>query len=153
MTYLINCREQESFSKVDLRSGYHQLRIIPEDIPETTLRTMYGSWWLHCGLPCDAFWPNQWPAAFTGPMNRVSDHIYTSVVVFIKDILKYSKDKDEHIVHLRTVLYTLREHQVHSKYKKHEYWLEAMVCLEHMVLKEEIKVNLQKAKAVTKYRS
>ena len=71
-------------------------------------------------------------------------------MVFIKDILKYSKDKDEHTVCLRIVLQTLREHQLHSKYKKHEYWLEAMVFLEHMVPKDEIKVNLQKEKAVTK---
>jgi len=71
-------------------------------------------------------------------------------MVFIKDILKYSKDRDEYPVHLWKVLQTLREYQLHDKYKKHEYWLEAMVFLEHMVPKDEIKVNLQKAKAVTK---
>jgi len=66
--------------------------------------------------------------------------------------LKYSKDKDEHTIYLRTVLQTLREHELHSKYKKHEYWLEEKVFLEHMVPKDESKVNLQKEKAVTKCR-
>jgi len=70
--------------------------------------------------------------------------------VFIKDIFKYSRDKDEHTVHLRTVLQTLMEHQLHSKYKKYEYWFVTMVFLGHMVLKEEIKAKLQKVKAVTK---
>ena len=71
-------------------------------------------------------------------------------MVFIKDILKYSKDKDEHTVYLRTVLQTLNEHQLHSKYKKCERWLEALVFLEHMVSKEEIKVDLQKGESIYK---
>ena len=71
-------------------------------------------------------------------------------MVYIKDVLKYSKDKYEHTVHLRTVLQTLREHKLHNKYKKHEYWFEVMMFLEHMVLKEEIKADLQKVKVVTK---
>jgi len=70
--------------------------------------------------------------------------------VYIKDVLKYSKDKDEHTVHLGTMLQTLREHQLHSKYKKYEYWFEVLVFLEHMVLKKEINADLQKVKAVTK---
>jgi len=74
------------------------------------------------------------------------------VVVVIKDILKYSKDRDEYPVHLWIVLQTLRQRQLHSKYKKHKYWLEAMIFLEHMVPTDEIKVNLQKAKAVKKCR-
>ena len=68
-------------------------------------------------------------------------------MVFMKDILKYSNDKDEHTVYLRTVLQTLKEHQLHSKYKKCERWLEALVFLEHMVSKEEIKVHLQKGES------
>jgi len=71
------------------------------------------------------------------------------VVVYIKDVLKYSKDKDKHTIHLRTVLQTLSEHQLHSKYKKHEFWLEEVVFL-GQVSKEGIKVDLQKVKAVTK---
>ena len=67
------------------------------------------------------------PSAFADFMNRVSGHTYTSVVVFIQDILKYSKDKDDHTVYLRIVLQTLKEHQLHNKYKKCERWLEALV--------------------------
>ena len=70
--------------------------------------------------------------------------------MYIKDVLKYSKDKDEHTVHLRIMLQTLGEHQLHSKYKKYEYWFEVLVFLEHMVLKKEIKADLQKVKAITK---
>jgi len=72
------------------------------------------------------------------------------VVVHIKDVLKYSKDRDEYTIYLRTVLQTLKKHQLHSKYKKNEHWLEALVFLEHMVSKEKIKIVLHKAKAVTK---
>ena len=73
-------------------------------------------------------------------------------MVFIKYILKYSKDRDEYPVHLWIALQNLREHWLHGKYKKHKYWLEAMVFLEHMAPKDEIKVNLQKVKAITKCR-
>jgi len=74
------------------------------------------------------------------------------VGVFIKDILKYSEDRDEYPVHLWIALQNLREHRLHGKYKKHNFWLEAMVFLEHIVPKDEIKVNLQKVKAIIKCR-
>ena len=63
-------------------------------------------------------------------------------MVFIKKYLEILQDRDQHTVHLRTVLQTLREHQLHSKHKKYEYWFEVMVFLEHMVLKEETKADL-----------
>ena len=72
------------------------------------------------------------------------------MVVYKKDVLKYSKDRDRYTIYLRTVLQTLKEHQLHSKYKKREHWLKALVFLEHMVSKEEIKIVLHKAKAVAK---
>ena len=62
------------------------------------------------------------PTAFIDLTNRVSNVSRQVVVVYIKDVLKNSKNKDEHTVHLRTVLQTLKEHQLHSKYKKHEYY-------------------------------
>jgi len=67
----------------------------------------------------------------------------------MKDILIYSKDKDKHTIHLRTVLQTLREHQLHSKYRKHEFWLEEVVFLGHVVSTEGSKVNSKKVKAIT----
>ena len=70
-------------------------------------------------------------------------------MVFIDDILIYSKDKDEHADHLRMVLQTLREHQLYGKLKKCEFWLEEVVFLGHAVTKEGIKVNPQKVKAIT----
>jgi len=72
------------------------------------------------------------------------------MVVFLDKILIYSKDRDKHITHLRIVLQTLKEHQLHRKYKKHEFWLEEVVFLGHVIPKEGIKVNLYKMKAVTK---
>ena len=69
-------------------------------------------------------------------------------MVFIKDILIYSKDRDEHTIHLRTVLQTLRKHKLHNKYKKHEFWLEEVLFLGHVISKEGIKVDLKKVKAI-----
>jgi len=71
-------------------------------------------------------------------------------VVFMDNMLIYSKDRDKHITNLRTLLQTLREHQLHSKYKKREFLLEEVIFLGHVVSKEGIKVNLQKEKVVTK---
>jgi len=71
--------------------------------------------------------------------------------VFIYDILIYSKDKDEHTVYLRTVLQTLREHKLYGKLKKCEFSLEKVVFLGHAVLKEGIKVDPQKVKAITEW--
>ena len=68
-------------------------------------------------------------------------------MVFIDNILIYSKDKDEHITHLRMVLQTLREHQLHSKYKKHEFHLEEVVFLGHVFQRKGL---MQKIKVVTK---
>jgi len=84
-------------------------------------------------------------------MNRVFRYYLDKfVVVFIDNILIYSKDRDEHITYLRMGLQTLREHQLHSKYKKRQFWLEEVVFLGHVVSKEGIKVDLQKVIAVRK---
>jgi len=70
-------------------------------------------------------------------------------VVFIDNILIYSKDRDKHITHLRMVLQTLRKHQLHSEYKKRKFSLEELVFSGHVVSKEGIKVDLKKVKAIT----
>jgi len=73
------------------------------------------------------------------------------VVVFIGDILIYSKDKGEHTNHLRTMLQTLREHQLYAKLKNCEFWLTKVTFLGHVVIKEGIKVNPQKINAIVEW--
>ena len=134
------------FSKIDLRSGYHQLRIKPEDIPKTAFRTRYG----HYKFTVMPFGLTNAPAAFMDLMNRVfRPYLDKFVVVFIDDILMYSKDKEEHADHLRTVLQTLRENRLYAKLKKCEFWLSEVIFLGHVVSKKGIKVDPQKTKAIT----
>jgi len=92
------------------------------------------------------------PVTFIYLMNRVfKPYLDKFVVVFRDDILTYSKDRDEHTIHLRTVLQTLREHQLYGKLKKCEFWLEKVAFLGHLVSKKGIKVNSQKVNAITEW--
>ncbi|XP_057532976.1 uncharacterized protein LOC130810869 [Amaranthus tricolor] len=109
------------FSKIGLRSGYHQLRIAEGDIYKTTFRTRYG----HYEFTVMPFGLTNAPAAFMCLMNQVfSAYLDKFVVVFIDDILVYSKDRDGHEKHLRLVLQTLRENKLYAKSSKCDFWLE-----------------------------
>ena len=108
------------FSKIDLRSGYHQLKIKDTDVHKTTFRTRYG----HYEFLVMLFGLTNAPAAFMDLMNRVfRSYVDQSVVVFIDDILMYSKDRESHDTHLRVVLKTLRKEQLYAKLSKCEFWL------------------------------
>jgi len=126
------------FSKIDIRLGYHQLRIKLEDIPKTAFRTRHG----HYEFTVMSFSLTNTSAAFMDFMNKVfKPYLDKFVVVFIDNILIYSKDMAEHANHLRMVLQNLREHQLYGKLKKYKFWLEEVVSLGHVATKEGIKVD------------
>ncbi|KAL0373921.1 UNVERIFIED_CONTAM: Transposon Ty3-G Gag-Pol polyprotein [Sesamum radiatum] len=110
------------FSKIDLRSWYHQLKINADDISKTAFRTRYG----HYEFLVMPFGLTNAPAAFMDLMNRVfKQHLDKFILVFIDDILVYSPSEQEHEEHLRVVLQTLREKQLYAKLNKCELWLKS----------------------------
>jgi hypothetical protein len=133
------------FSKIDLRSGYHQLRIKEGDVPKTAFRTRYG----HYEFLVMPFGLTNAPAAFMDLMNRVfKPFLDKFVIVFIDDILVYSKSEEEHAQHLRMVLQKLREHQLYAKLSKCDFWLDKVHFLGHVVTKDGISVDPKKIEAV-----
>ena len=113
------------FSKIDLRSGYHQLRIREPDIPKTTFRMRY----VHYEFLVMSFGLTNAPAVFMDLMNRVfRPYLNRFVIVFIDDILVYSRSELEHERHLGLVLQPLRQHQLYAKFSKCEFWLVSIVC-------------------------
>ena len=123
-------RAASVFSKIDLRSGYYQLRVKEVDVPKIAFRTRYG----HYEFFVMPFGLTNAPAAFMDLMNRVfRPYLDQFVVVFIDDILLYSKDAQEHEHHLRIVLQTLRENQLFAKLSKCDFWLKEVSFLGHIV--------------------
>ncbi|KAL0536475.1 hypothetical protein IC582_025424 [Cucumis melo] len=134
------------FSKIDLRSGYHQLRIKDEDVPKTAFRSRYG----HYEFIVMSFGLTNAPAVFMDLMNRVfREFLDTFVIVFIDDILIYSKTETEHEKHLRMVLQTLRDNKLYAKFSKCEFWLKQVSFLGHVVSKAGVSVDPAKIEAVT----
>ncbi|KAA3483688.1 RNA-directed DNA polymerase-like protein [Gossypium australe] len=126
------------FSKIGLRSGYHQLKVKEADIHKTAFRTRYG----HYEFLVMLFGLTNAPAAFMDMMNRVfQPYLDRFVVVFIDDILVYSKSGEEHDSHLRVVLQILRE-------KKCGFWLREVTFLGHVVSADGIRVDPRKIEAV-----
>jgi len=133
------------FSKIDLRSGYHQLRIKQEDVPKTAFRTRYG----HYEFLVLPFGLTNAPAYFMDLMNRVfRPFLDKFVVVFIDDILIYSKSEKDHKEHLGIVLKTLAEHKLYAKLKKCEFWIKTVHFLGHVISAEGITVDYAKITTV-----
>ncbi|WVZ84885.1 hypothetical protein U9M48_031857 [Paspalum notatum var. saurae] len=126
------------FSKIDLRSGYHQIKVREEDIPKTAFSTRYG---LYEYLVM-SFGLTNAPAFFMYLMNSVfMNELDKFVVVFIDDILVYSKNEKEHEEHLRIVLSRLREHKLYAKFSKCAFWLKEVAFLGHILLVKGVAVD------------
>ena len=133
------------YSKIDLRTGYHQLRVRETDIPKTAFRIRYGNF----EFTVMPFGLTNAPAAFMELMHRVfHPYLDQSVVVFMDDILIYSQSEWEHEYHLRIVLQLLRDHQLYTKFSKCEFWLTEVKFLRHVVSASGVSVDPEKVKAV-----
>jgi hypothetical protein len=117
------------FSKIDLRSGYHQLRIRSSDIPKTTFITKYGLY--------------KFTVMSFGKF----------VVVFIDDILIYSQSEEEHAGHLRMILQRLQEHQLYAKLSKCEFWIDEVLFLGHIINKEGLVVDPKKVADILNWKA
>nr|GEY14192.1 reverse transcriptase [Tanacetum cinerariifolium] len=136
------------FSKIDFRSGYHQLRVKEQDIPKTTFRIRYG-YYEFLVMP---FGLTNASAVFMDLMNRIfHEYLDKFVIMFIDDILVYSKMKEEHENHLRIVLGTLRQKKLYVKFSKCEFWLGQVAFLGHIVSADGITMDPAKVKAITKW--
>jgi hypothetical protein len=118
------------FSKIDLRSGYHQLKIRESDIPKTAFHSRYGLY----EYTVMSFGLTNAPAYFMYLMNKVfMEYLDRFVVVFIDNILIFSKTMEEHEEHLRLVLEKLRSNQLYAKFSKCEFWLTEVAFLGHVI--------------------
>ena len=137
------------FSKIDLRSGYYQLRVKEVDVSKTAFRTGYG----HYEFLVMQFGLTNAPATFMDLMNRVfRPYVDQFVVVFIDDVLVYSKDAQEHEQHLKIVLQTLREKKLYAKLSKCDFWLKEVSFLCHIVSIEGIRVDPTNIEAVVNWK-
>ena len=137
------------YSKIDLRSGYHQLRVQESDVPKTAFKTHYR----HYEFLVIPFGLTNAPATFMDLMNRVfQSYMDRFVIVFIDDILVYSGSSEEHSEHLRIVLYTLRERQLYAKLSKCHFWLDRVAFLGHVISIEGVSVDPQKIEAVVNWK-
>ncbi|XP_017431977.2 uncharacterized protein LOC108339348 [Vigna angularis] len=138
------------FSKIDLRSGYHQIRVKEGDIQKTAFRSRYG----HYEYVVMPFGVTNAPAIFMDYMNRIfRPYLDKFVVVFIDDILIYSKSHEEHEEHLRVVLGVLKEKELYAKLSKCEFWMKSVQFLGHVVSAEGISVDPTKVRAVLEWTS
>jgi hypothetical protein len=138
-------RGEKIFSKIDLRSGYHQVRIKEEDIHKTTFRTRYG----HYEFVVVPFGLTNAPTVFMCLMNGIfRNYLDKFVIVFLDDILIYSKSEEEHEHHLRLVLQVLREHQLYAKLSKCYFYQKQIHYLGHIISEQGIAVDPEKIEAI-----
>jgi hypothetical protein len=138
-------RDARVFSKIDLRSGYHQMKIRPSDIPKTTFSTRYGLY----EFIVMSFRLTNAPTYFMNLMNKVfMEYLDRFVVVVIDDILIYSKSESDHEEHLTLVLQKLWDNQLYAKYSKCEFWINEVSFLGHIISNGGISVDPAKVKEI-----
>jgi hypothetical protein len=138
------------FSKIDLRSGYHQLKIRPLDIPKTAFITKYGLY----EFTIMSFGLTNAPAFFMYLMNGVFlDYLNKFVVVFIDDILIYSQNEQEHEEHLRKVLQRLWDCQLYAKLSKCEFWISEVLFLGHIINQDDLAMDPKKVAAIMDWKA
>ncbi|GJW54835.1 reverse transcriptase domain-containing protein [Tanacetum coccineum] len=143
-------QRSQFFLKIDLRSGYHQLRVHEDDILKTTFRTRYG----HFEFTVMPFGLTNTPAVFMDLMNRVCRlYLDKFVKVFIDNILIYSKTQEEHLEHLRLVLELLKKEKLYDKFSKCKFWLREVQFLRHVINSNGIHVDPSKIKAVKNWKA
>ncbi|GBG68215.1 hypothetical protein CBR_g2766 [Chara braunii] len=136
------------FSKTDLKSGYHQIKMAEEDVYKTTFKTRYGTYEflvMPFGL-CNA------PGTFQTEMNRIfRPFLDRFVVVYLDDILVYSKDAKEHADHLRKVLQVLREHKYKLNKEKSSFGVSSVLYLGHVISADGLSPEASKVVAVREW--
>ncbi|GKE98518.1 putative reverse transcriptase domain-containing protein [Tanacetum coccineum] len=138
------------YSKIDLRSGYHQLRVREEDIPKTAFRTRYG----HYEFRVKPFGLTNAPAVFMDLMNRVcKPYLDKFVIVFIDDILIHSRDEKEHEEHLETILELLKKEELYAKISKCEFWINTVKFLAHVIDSSGVNMDPVKIEVVKNWAS
>ncbi|GJT40512.1 putative reverse transcriptase domain-containing protein [Tanacetum coccineum] len=138
------------YSKIDLRLGYHQLRVRKEYIPKTAFRTRYG----HYEFQVMPFGLMNAPAVFMDLMHQVcKPYLDKFVIVFIDYILIYSKNKKEHGKHLKAILELLKKEELYAKFSKCEFWIPKVQFLSHVIDSQGIHVDLAKIESIKDWAS
>nr|GFB09518.1 putative reverse transcriptase domain-containing protein [Tanacetum cinerariifolium] len=150
MTYSIKLQGSSVYSKIDLRSGYHQLRIREEDIPKTAFKTHYD----HHEFQVMPFGLTNAPAVFMDLVNRVcKPYLDKFVIFFIDDILIYSKNEKEHEEHLKAILELLKKEELYAKFSKSEFWIPKVQFLGHVIDSQGIHMDPAKIESVKDWAS
>ncbi|GJX88359.1 putative reverse transcriptase domain-containing protein [Tanacetum coccineum] len=143
-------RGSSVYSKIDLRSSYHQLRVRDEDIPKTAFRTRYR----HYEFQVMSFGLTNAPAVFMDLMNHVcKSYLDKFVIIFIDDILIYSRNEEEHANHLRIILELLRKEKLYAKFSKCDFWIRMVQFLGHLIDSQGLHVDPAKIEAVKNWAS